>query len=182
MNARGTPDDPARVLAGMFAELDRHRRALAQRASLGTADMRLLWLFTDGRTRTLRQIAEQLNLEQSTVNRQVNAAIKAGLLTREREHAASAYRFDASAKGAREFERNLHASLDAYRTALDALGGRQQEFLALLRDYLDASHSAIHGVEATTPRPHPPHPTASAQQRTHPRRGATHEQADPHRE
>ncbi len=42
----------------------------------------ILWVLSDGRPRTLRQLTEELELEQSTVNRQVNAAIKHGYLER----------------------------------------------------------------------------------------------------
>ncbi|MBE1876655.1 MarR family winged helix-turn-helix transcriptional regulator [Myceligenerans pegani] len=140
--AERTGDD-ARKLAGMFAELDRHRRTLGQRASLGTADMRLLWLLGDGEPRTLRQIAERLGLEQSTANRQVNAALAAGLLTRERDSPATPYRFTATPRGTGEFERNLDATLGTYRRTLDALGPDREQFLHLLRRFLDACDDVI---------------------------------------
>ncbi|GGA75328.1 hypothetical protein GCM10011490_27610 [Pseudoclavibacter endophyticus] len=127
----------------MFTELDRHRRTLSQRATLGTADMRLLWLLSDDEPRTLKQIAERLGLEQSTANRQVNAAVTAGLLVRERDHSAAPYRFTATPRGAREFERNLHATLDTYRHALNALGPDRARFLDLLQKFLDACGGSL---------------------------------------
>ncbi|MFT4124951.1 MAG: MarR family transcriptional regulator [Gordonia sp. (in: high G+C Gram-positive bacteria)] len=42
----------------------------------------ILLVLSDGRARTLRELADELELEQSTVNRQVNAAIKHGYLER----------------------------------------------------------------------------------------------------
>lgn len=135
--------DDARRLAGLFAGFDRFRRVLGQRTTLGTADLRLLWLFTDGQSRTLRQIAEQLGLEQSTVNRQVNTAIKAELLTRSRDGDSGPYHFTASDLGVREFEHHLNVTLTAYREALDALGPRQQEFLGLLDEFLAAYGEAV---------------------------------------
>jgi DNA-binding MarR family transcriptional regulator len=64
------------------ARLERGRRAVEGRARLGTADLRLIWLLVEKGPRTMKEISEELGLEQSTVNRQVNAALKAGYLER----------------------------------------------------------------------------------------------------
>lgn len=134
--------DDARELAGAFAVFDRARRLLGQRSSLGTADMRLLWLFTDGRPRSLRQIAADLGLEQSTVNRQVNAAMKAGLLVRDRV-GNGPYEFTTSATGAAEFTRNVDVTLDSYRDALEAMGDDREVFLNLITKYVEAYSQAV---------------------------------------
>lgn len=134
--------DDARRVAGQFFIFERAKRSQELRASLGTSEMRLLWLLRDGESRTLRQFADQLSLEQSTVNRQVNAAVQSGLLVRDREAPGSAYRFAASAKGAAEFERNVEIGMDAYRAALDGLGDRRDEFIELLTEYV-AHYRAI---------------------------------------
>ena len=76
---------PELRLAAALHHLDLSRRVVEQRADIGVADMRLLWLLSDDRARTLREIADDLTLEQSTVNRQVNAALAAGLLRRDRD-------------------------------------------------------------------------------------------------
>lgn len=143
--------DPARRLAGLFAEFDRHSRALAQRATLGTADMRMLWLLADGEARTLRQIAHDLNLEQSTVNRQVNAAVTAGIVERAREGGSGPYLFTATAQGRREFERNLDASQTAYRQALASLDDEGPRFLELMRRFVDTYHHAVEGGDDASP-------------------------------
>jgi DNA-binding MarR family transcriptional regulator len=64
------------------ARLERGRRAVEGRARLGTADRRLIWLLVEEGPRTMKEISEELGLELSTVNRQVNAALKAGYLER----------------------------------------------------------------------------------------------------
>ena len=95
-----------------------------QRAALGTrghADQRLLWMFSDGRPRTLREIAEELGLEQSTVNRQANAALKAGLLDRSRQPGQNAWQFVANETALAEFARDLDVHLRLLDRALDAL-------------------------------------------------------------
>ena len=64
------PDEPSgidrgRHLEGLYERLDRLRRRHQQGMSLGAADLRILWLFTDGVPRTPKQIAQQLDLEKS---------------------------------------------------------------------------------------------------------------------
>lgn len=136
---RGINSDDARTIAGLFATFDRHRRVLGQRSTtLGTADLRLLWLLTDQESRTLRQISEALGLEQSTVNRQVNAAITAGLLTRDRAGRSGPYLFTIADRGREEFEHHLDVTLNAYRDALDALGPRAGDLITLLDEFLAA--------------------------------------------
>lgn len=135
--------DDARKVAGQFFVFEWAKRSQEQRATLGTSELRLLWLLRDREPRTLRQFADQLSLEQSTVNRQVNAAVHSGLLVRDRETLASAYRFSASAKGAAEFERNVEMSMDAYRGALDGLGDRRGEFIELLTEYVAHYRSIV---------------------------------------
>lgn len=51
-------------------------------AVLDNSAFAILWVLADGRSRTLRELTVDLDLEQSTVNRQVNAAIKNGYLER----------------------------------------------------------------------------------------------------
>ncbi|UVE95836.1 MarR family winged helix-turn-helix transcriptional regulator [Dietzia sp. B32] len=127
-----------RQLAALFGQLDRQRRALEGAMRLGTADLRLLWLFSDGHARTLKEIAAELGLEQSTVNRQVNAALGSGLLVRSRRPGGSAYEFDRTEEGRRAFEDDAGISLGAYAAALEAMGPADAEkFLALAREFLD---------------------------------------------
>lgn len=118
----GAEREPRRDVARLLSLLDRHRRLHRQQRALGDADLRILWLFADGRARTLREIADALHLEQSTVNRQVNAAVTEGLLERSREHGGQAYLFQRTAKGYRLFEADVAASLAGYDEALAALG------------------------------------------------------------
>lgn len=137
-------DSAARRLGALLTNFDSDRRVLDQRSSLGAADMRLLWLFSDGVSRTMRQVAEQLGLEQSTVNRQVNTAVEEGLLTKSRQGTREPYHFAVSAAGAREFENTLEATLEVYRQALEVLGEDGEKFLDLLERYIQAYRQAVH--------------------------------------
>ena len=61
------------------ARFERGQRASQSLNQLNAADNRLLWLLTSQGPQTMRQVAEALGLEQSTVNRQVHAALARGL-------------------------------------------------------------------------------------------------------
>ncbi|MFC3244626.1 MarR family winged helix-turn-helix transcriptional regulator [Gordonia humi] len=71
-----------RGLVDELLRLRRRRNQVDSGAILEASAFAILWLFEDGRPRTLRELTEELCLEQSTVNRQVNAAIKNGYVER----------------------------------------------------------------------------------------------------
>lgn len=81
------------------ARLERGRRAIEGCARLGTADRRLIWLLVESGPCTMREISEKLGLEQSTVNRQVNAALKAGYLRRSEPEGREARTLSPTDKG-----------------------------------------------------------------------------------
>ncbi|MFC8730884.1 MarR family winged helix-turn-helix transcriptional regulator [Luteimicrobium sp. NPDC057192] len=134
-----------RVASALF-HLDQHRRAVENHGPLNVADGRLLWLFSDRTPRTLRQIADELNLEQSTVNRQVNGAHQAGLLDRQRDPDRGAYVFQASEAGLARFEEAVASSLGQYDDALAALGpGEAAQLVELLGKFVTAYGEVVEG-------------------------------------
>lgn len=133
-----------REVASLLSSLQRVRRVTEQHASLNAADGRLMWLFSDRQPRTLRQIAESLDLEQSTVNRQVNAALAAGLLTRNRQSGRAAWLFEATDSGLERFERDLSVHLGLLDQALGNLPSEERErFLELLSAFVDGYGDAV---------------------------------------
>lgn len=133
----GPDAPPERRIASILSRLDRQRRIQEGRMQLGAADLRLLWLFTDGRPRTLKEIAAELRLEQSTVNRQVNAALGSGFVVRQRRQGEAAYEFERTEDGRRIFEEDAGRTLGVYATALDRMGPERAEvFLSLAEDFL----------------------------------------------
>ncbi|GAB3581188.1 MarR family winged helix-turn-helix transcriptional regulator [Calidifontibacter terrae] len=128
------PDD--REVASLLNRLDTSRRVAEQQGELRAADGRLLWLLSDGRGRSLREIAEELNLEQSTVNRQVNAALKTGLVGRSRAGGRS-WQFAVTEQGKQAFEVGLAEHLSLFAGALTAVADRPA-FLADLARFVDA--------------------------------------------
>ena len=137
--ARPLPDTPGWRLARALARLDRAQRASEAGSRLGVADGRLLWLFSDRVPRTLRQVSEDLGLEQSTVNRQVNAALTAGLLRRFRAEGRHAHLVEATEDGLERFSRDLDQHLGLMDAALAALPEADRAgFPDLLAAFVDA--------------------------------------------
>lgn len=138
--------NPAWLAATAMSRLERGRRA-ADSARFGHADQRLLWMFSDGRPRTLREIADEIGLEQSTVNRQANAALKAGLLERSREPGQSAWHYTAAADALEVFARELQDQLDLLDRALQALPRADRAtFLTHFVTFADAYDAAASGT------------------------------------
>ncbi|MGO2862349.1 MAG: MarR family winged helix-turn-helix transcriptional regulator [Brevibacterium sp.] len=132
----GLPRD--RRIAALVTRLDRARRAQSNQMDLGTADLRILWMFSDDKPRTLKEIAAELGLEQSTVNRQINSAMAAGLLQRSRRPGSAAHEISPTPEGIRAFEADVEKSLAAFGAGLEALGERADEFLADLTQFVSA--------------------------------------------
>jgi DNA-binding MarR family transcriptional regulator len=133
----------SRRLAAALSRLDVHRRYVEQRSPLGIAHARLLWLLSDGRPRTLREIGDALRLEQSTVNRQVNGALKDGLLRRVAVPGAPARVLEPTASGTEAFESVTANALAAYAGGLAALGEEADVFLELLERFVAAYGDAM---------------------------------------
>ncbi len=141
-------DDLRETPAGMaiiaIAMLERAQRAAEDVAEVRVADRRLLWLLSDGQPRTMRQIADELGLEQSTVNRQVNAALGEGLLARadlDEHHARPLVVTDA---GRALFNRSFDRHVGYVEQALDAVPvERASTFLADLTAFAEAYSRAV---------------------------------------
>lgn len=132
----------AHDLAALLQRLDRRRFIVEHQATLASADLRLLWLLTDGTPRTLRQIAESLELEQSTVNRQVNRAIQDGYLERFGQSDGPAL-VAPTARGNQRFEQDVALVLQLYNKALEAMGDKAADFLRLTELFIDAYEDAV---------------------------------------
>lgn len=130
--------DPGRRFATAMMRFERQRHVITQCATIGTANLRLLCLLSESGPRTLREIADQLKLEQSTVNRQVNAALHQGMVERSREPGSPAYRFAPTEAGTEALKANLDVILGGYQSALDRLGPEKSErLIALLHEFAD---------------------------------------------
>lgn len=137
----------AKELMALLASFDAQRRLLGQHATLKTADIRLLWLFNDGKPRTLKEMSAELGLEQSTVNRQVNAAINDSLLTRNKKNPTDPYRFEPSEFGAQEFSKYMAATTGAYTQTFAQLGNQNEEFMTLMRSFVASFTHNVHNLQ-----------------------------------
>lgn len=146
-----TPDDgPAWTAIRLSARWATVRRAVENGLRLGVAEGRLLWLLRDGTPRTLRQVAEELDLEQSTVNRQVHAALDSGVIRRFRQEDQPAYLLAVTEEGRDRFSADRARQVEIHTQALTAVPGAEQDaFLAHLAVYVDAlGHAATTGDPA----------------------------------
>jgi len=152
-------DMPEWGLVVATARLERGQRAAQSLNELNAADNRLLWLLLGAdEPRTMRQIAEDLRLEQSTVNRQVNAALARGLVERLDSAGGGAKALRATPAGRAMFESELERKMSLLATALDALPAEAREdFVRHLEvfasAYVDAAeHQAQDGTARVAPR------------------------------
>lgn len=103
------------------ARLERGRRAVEGRARLGTADRRLIWLLVEEGPRTMKEISDELGLEQSTVNRQVNAALRAGYLERGEQASRGARTLTPTEEGYELFASDMRLVMTVLEEGLSAV-------------------------------------------------------------
>jgi DNA-binding MarR family transcriptional regulator len=136
------PDPDLLALGGELLRLQRRRRHEYAGTVLETSAFRLLWVLDDGEPRTLRRLAADLDLEQSTVNRQVNAAIGAGWLERYDVAGSASRLVRPTPAGAEAFRHDGRIRAAAIRAALDELGPERAgvliEVLTAFNDAWDA--------------------------------------------
>jgi DNA-binding MarR family transcriptional regulator len=145
--ARETELAPERRFAAILHSFDVDRRVVEAKTSLTAADLRLLWLLSDGHALTQREISTELSLEQSTVNRQVNAALRAGHLERRAAESGPAV-LAATDRGLQRYEADVEALMKLMGTALQALGEDVEQFLVSLATFVEAYRDAMTTTEA----------------------------------
>lgn len=132
------------VLGGELLRLQRRRTTVYDGVVLDNSAFRLLWVLSDGTPRTLRQLAEDVDLEQSTVNRQVNAALAAGYLERFAVTGSPSKLWRPSAAGERAYEHDGRIRAELISHALTDLGAtRAARLIEDLRAFNDAWDSAL---------------------------------------
>src|SRR5699024_10628595 len=146
LDRTGLPRD--RRVASELLKLDRQRYAVEQHTMLSIAEIRLLWMLSDGQPRSLRELATALHLEQSTVNRQVNAAIDAGYLYRFTEQGRSSGLIAPTPECHRRFTEDTEFTLHMFERALDGLGDQAQAFLEQLETFVTAYTDAAERATA----------------------------------
>jgi DNA-binding MarR family transcriptional regulator len=143
------PDARLRALGDELMRVGRRRTSGYPGSRLEVSAYRLLWVITEGPA-TLRELAERLQLDQSTVNRQVNAAIQQGLVERYAVPGSPSRRLRPSEAGWAAYRHDSQVRTAVLAGALDDLGPERAAALVdLLRGFNDAWDERI----AATARP-----------------------------
>lgn len=140
-----------RILSS-FTRLQSAHRLMEANTSVRAADLRLIWLMADGEPRSVKEIADELALERSTVSRQVNAALVDGFVERAEHPVAGARPFVVTQHGVGTLTQILERNLDLYEGALATVPeGERERFVELLSGVVDAYGTLAaehHGVRA----------------------------------
>jgi DNA-binding MarR family transcriptional regulator len=111
-----------RALGDELIRLSRRRMTTYDDARLDNSAFKILWLLVETGPMTLKEIAEHLQLEQSTISRQVNAAIDHGLAERVPSEGGSARLVRVTASGEADYRHDGELRAAVWREALAELG------------------------------------------------------------
>ncbi len=127
----GLDDAQVEAFGALWLRLRRHRPD-PDGARLDLSAFRLLWLLEQRGPLTMREVAEALQLEQSTVSRQVTAATGRDLLERVPDAGRGPARVRATTTGERALRHDRDLRSKAFRVALATVGADRVD--ALVRD------------------------------------------------
>lgn len=142
-----------RDLAEEFLKINRRRNAVHPDSVLDNSAFAILWILSDGRPRTLRELTRELDLEQSTVNRQVNGAIRSGYLERFEVDGCASRKIRPTDHGRAAFEHD--GLLRANRLSevfADLAPGRADVLLTEMRAYNQAYDRVLERARPTADR------------------------------
>ena len=135
-------------LADELLRFSKRRHAVVEGTELETSAFRLLWVLADEQPRTLRELATALDLDLSTINRQVNAAVRAGLLERFSVPDSPSKPVRRTQAGRRAYEHDSAVHADLLRSVLAEMGA------APARDFIRGLHAFNDAYERRAPRRH----------------------------
>lgn len=147
----GPPPVSDETLRRLHTELVRlgRRRATPQSALLDASAYKILWLVVEHGPHTLRGLASYLQLDQSTINRQVHAVIAHGFVERYDDPDASGRLIRATEAGAEAYRHDAEIRSEGLRAIVNTLGERSTADLA---DGLASFNDAIdEAVESSLP-------------------------------
>lgn len=130
-----------RALGTELLRVSRLRAASYAGSRLDNSAFRILWLLVEQGPLTQRQLAEELQLERSTVTRQVAAALERGLVERHETAGRAGRVLRPTAAGEEAYRHDGRLRADRLTAALAALGPERAERLvadlAAFNDALD---------------------------------------------
>jgi DNA-binding MarR family transcriptional regulator len=109
-------------LANELLRFSKRRHGSVDGTELDSSAFKLLWVLSDDEPRTLRELADELDLDLSTINRQVNAAIRAGVLERFSVPGSPSRPVRPTAEGRRLYQHDSAVHADLLRSVLAEMG------------------------------------------------------------
>ncbi len=145
-----TPDDSRvePVLEAVGTELMRMARRGSRIYPGSVVDLsafKILWLLTDSGPLTMKDLSAELQLEQSTVSRQVKVAVERGLIERYDAEGTSSRLHRPTAAGTEVYRQEAAVRTAVIREALETLGVKRAtlfvEELVAFNDALDDAYA-----------------------------------------
>lgn len=113
-------------------------------SQLENSAFRILWMLEESGPRTLRELSDGLQLERSTLTRQVGAAVEQGYVEHVPGAGRSGRRIRPTSQGRRAYRHDAGLRRAKYAEALDQLGpdraATMVESLRTFNDALDRAH------------------------------------------
>lgn len=141
------------VFAAVGAELMRMARRSTRVYPGSVVDLsafKILWLLHEAGSMSMKDLASELMLDQSTVSRQVKASIERGLIERYEDGSTTTRMIRATDEGAKVYAQEAALRAAVIREALDTMGvERATEFVGELNVFNDALDEAYARARAT---------------------------------
>lgn len=144
-------DATLRSLSDELIRIGRRRATEHPSMQLDASAFKILWLVVESGPQTLRALSDQLQLEQSTINRQVHAAIDRGLAERYADQGCPGLLVRATPAGEAAYRHDARLRADGLRSVLEAIGEKRAARLAAdLAALNDAIDRAVDQVAASS--------------------------------
>lgn len=138
-------DDLVRALGREIMRINRRRVVTPRGGSLDQSAYRILWALHEVGPLPLGRLSEELQLEQSTMSRQVKAAMEHDLVEKE-SPATRGGNLRPTGHGAQQYATERVLRIERFRAALQTLGRDEAEtlatLLATLNNELDVANQA----------------------------------------
>lgn len=146
----GIDEELLRSFGTEMMRLSRRRSVAYPGSQLDASAFRILWLLVEGGPRTLRELAHDLQLERSTVNRQVNSALRHELVERVAEPGSAGRRLRPTEAGLEAYRRDGALRAAVFAEVLGELGAdRARSLLEDLAAFNDAYDRAQERLESS---------------------------------
>jgi DNA-binding MarR family transcriptional regulator len=135
----GVDETLLRALGDELMRMSGRRATTYAGSLLENSAFRILWRLDERGPLTLRELADELQLDQSTINRQVNSALKNGLVERFEEEGRAGKPVRPTPAGLSAYTHDGRLRAGLITVALEDLGAeRAQSMLESLRAFNDA--------------------------------------------